>query len=859
MSTQGKEMVSDLSDWLSKQPRWLKHAALDLLAGKPIGNKEIVAMAKLTLSEVAGTLGQPQLPAALDSFGDRSGGSVCLVSIASVTGVGQLNPRNPLRFGAENIVVVFGSNGSGKSSYVRILKHACGARQKGEIHPNVFDGAAEPQSCAITFRGASGEQTAQWNAEAGVIPELSTIDIFDTVCGHSYLASAGAPTYEPRILGFLSQLAALCDQVAAKLTSDIAAKAKALPALPNGYELTAAGKWYVGLTAQTQQAAVDENCAWGEVEDGELAGLAKYLAERSPKDRAKEFDTKKSFIDGLITSLAEHCAAFSDDSCKELMALRNTAHEKQRTSELAAKVSLQSAVLEGVGTEQWLALWEIARTYSTEIAYAQQAFPNVGDDARCVLCHQELSPEAKQRLKSFDDYVANEAATAAKSAKAALDKAIESLAALPDDDTLAAKGASAGLDGAAIESIKGYYALLRARCALIVANSIVEQFGDYPRKDEWVTAAQVISSDYAAQSKQFIEGFNEEDRKAKSARQTELLARKWIHEQKSAVEAEVKRLDQVDKLTKAKDMCSTRAISLKKSALSEELITPAYIGSFNSELKNLGARRVKVELVKTRVERGAVLHQVKLQKAVRSKPIQDVLSEGEHRIVCVAAFLADVSSKPNGSTFVFDDPISSLDLDYEEAVVQRLVSLSATRQVIVFTHRLSLLGMVQDYAKKAEVPVRVVQIRKEPWGAGEPGDESIEAAKRKAVLNEHLPKRIAASKLVLEKEGDAAYRLHAQSICTETRKLIERMIELELLADVIQRHRRAINTLGKLEKLADIKPEDCELLDEMMTKYSRYEHAQSAEAPVELPLPDELAQDIAKLKAWRDGLEARRK
>ena len=859
MSTQAKDKISDLSDWLSKQPRWLKHAALDVLAGKSIGDDEIVALAKLTLSEVADTLEEPQNPITLESLGNHSGGGVSLVSVENVTGVGQLKPRSPLKFGTEKIVVVFGSNGSGKSSYVRILKHACGARQKGEIHPNVFDGAAEPQSCAITFRGVAGEQTAQWKSETGVIPELSTIDIFDTLCGYSYLASEGAPTYEPRILGFLSQLAALCDQVAAKFTSAIAAKVKALPALPNTYELTAAGKWYVGLTPQTQQAAVNENCAWGEVEAEELAALAKYLAERSPKDRAKEFDTKKGFIEGLITSLAEHCATFSDDSCKELMGLRKTAQEKQQTSELAAKVSLQSAVLEGVGTEQWLALWEIARSYSTEIAYTEHPFPNVGYDARCVLCHQELSPEAKQRLESFDDYVANEAATAAKSSKAALDKAIKALSALPDDETLGAKGAGAGLDQAAIDALKGFYALLRARRALLVADAVVEQFGDFPKTDEWVTAVQLLSSEYAAQSKQFMEGFNEEDRKAKTARQNELLARKWIHEQKSAVEAEVKRLAQVDKLTKAKDLCNTRAISFKKSDLSEELITPAYIGSFNSELKNLGARRVKVELVKTRVERGAVLHQVKLQKAVRSKPIQDVLSEGEHRIVCVAAFLADVSSKPNGSTFVFDDPISSLDLDYEEAVVQRLVSLSATRQVIVFTHRLSLLGMVQDYAKKAEVPVRVVQIRKEPWGAGEPGDESIEAAKPKAVLNEHLPKRIAAAKLVLEKEGDAAYRLHAQSICTETRKLIERMIELELLADVIQRHRRAINTLGKLEKLADIKPEDCKLLDEKMTKYSRYEHAQSAEAPVELPLPDELAQDIADLKAWRDGLEARRK
>ena len=45
----------------------------------------------------------------------------------------------------------------------------------------------------------------------------------------------------------------------------------------------------------------------------------------------------------------------------------------------------------------------------------------------------------------------------------------------------------------------------------------------------------------------------------------------------------------------------------------------------------------------------------------------------------------------------------------------------------------------------------------------------------------------------------------------------------------------------------------------MMTKYSRYEHAQSAEAPVQLPEPDELEEDIAQLKKWRDELEKRRK
>jgi energy-coupling factor transporter ATP-binding protein EcfA2 len=859
MSAPATTAESDLSAWLSKQPVWLQHAAHPLLRGDTIGADEIMAFAKSAISEVTGKLAPPETAPPVGSLGTHSAGTVSLASLSKISGIGQLNPRNPLNFGPDKIAVVFGSNGSGKSSYVRILKHACGARQKGEIHANVFDGTATPQSCSIVFRDDSGERTAEWNITSGVVPELSTIDIFDTHCGHSYLVAEGQPTYEPRPLVFLSRLAALCDQVGAKLGAAITAKAKALPALPPEHSATNSGKWYGALTAQTGQAIVDANCAWVGDDANELGELAKYLAELSPKDRAKELETKKGFVNGLVSSLTEHCAALSDESCQTLMALRKAAKEKQQTAELAAKVNLHNAVLEGVGAEQWLALWTIARSYSTEVAYPEAEFPNTEEEARCVLCHQELTPEAKKRLQSFEQYVVNEAATAARTAKKNLETAIKALPSLPNDETLEAKGASAGLSEAAVKSLKEFYGLLISRRALLVGENFTEEFGPYPDTSTWIPGAQAVASDYAAKQKQFLEGFNEQERTIKVARQKELSARKWIHDQKTAVEVEIKRLGQVATLDKAKDLCSTRAISFKKGALAEELITPAYIDAFNKELKRLGARTVKVELVKTRVERGAALHQVKLHKAVHNKPIQDVLSEGEHRIVCIAAFLADVSSKPNGSTFVFDDPISSLDLDYEEAVVQRIVELSSTRQIIVFTHRLSLLGMVQDYAKKAGVYSRVIQIRKEPWGAGEPGEESIEAAKPKAVLNDHLPKRIAVAKTVFENEGEAAYRVHAQSICTETRKLVERMIELELLADVIQRHRRAINTLGKLGKLADIQADDCTLLEEMMTKYSRYEHAQSAEAPVELPPPDELLEDVETLKKWRNELEARRK
>ena len=859
MSSPIDSAQTDLSTWFSKQPVWVQYAAAHLLEGKSLNSDQITELANAAIKAAKGELPAPPQPLQLASLGVLNGGSVKLKAIGNVSGVGQLKPKNPLSFGGEKLAVVFGSNGSGKSSYVRILKHACGARHKGEIHANVFDSNSAPQSSSITFSDAAGDRSIDWNQASGVVKELSTVDIFDTHCGHSYLASEGQSTYEPRLLGFLSELAALCDQVAAKLSSAISAKTTALPQLPPEHVSTVSGKWYTTLTAKTAQTAIDANCTWIETDEEELGILAKYLAERSPSIRAKELEVKKGFVDGLSSSFQEHCTAYSDSACRSLMTLRKTAREKQQTAELAAKVNLQEAILEGVGTKQWLALWSIAKLYSVEVAYPDNTFPHTGDGSRCVLCHQDLTAEAARRIQSFEQYVANEAATSAKSAKLELEKAIEMLPALPDGETIEAKCTSAGLGDESIELLKQLYKQLDARRALILADDIIDEFGEFPDSIDWNATADAASKDYAAQAKQFLEGYSEQERIAKTARQKELTARKWIHSQKGSVETEVKRLVQVGIWEKAKDLCGTRAISLKKGALAEELITPAYIASFNAELKRLGARRIHVELVKTQVKRGAIMHQVKLRDAAHNKPIQDVLSEGEHRIVCIAAFLADVASKPNGSTFVFDDPISSLDLDFEESVVQRLVNLSANRQVIIFTHRLSLLGMVQDYAKKAGTEIRVVHIRKEPWGAGEPGDEAIDAAKPKAVLNELLPKRIAAAKAILEHDGEVAYRVHAQSICTETRKLVERMIELELLGDVIQRHRRAINTQGKLDKLADITPEDCAFIDEMMTKYSRYEHAQSLEAPVDPPQPDELMEDIANMKKWRDDLEKRRK
>jgi len=140
--------------------------------------------------------------------------------------------------------------------------------------------------------------------------------------------------------------------------------------------------------------------------------------------------------------------------------------------------------------------------------------------------------------------------------------------------------------------------------------------------------------------------------------------------------------------------------------------------------------------------------------------------------------------------------------------------------------------------------------------AGQPADEGVWSANTKKASNLLLGRLVDARKSG-EFGGGDAYRLHAQGICTEFRKLIERTIEDDLLNAIVRRHRRSVTTDNKLARLPRITTDDCQLLDGLMTKYSCYEHSQSRETPSFLPEELELRTDMESLKQWREEFTKR--
>lgn len=209
-----------------------------------------------------------------------------------------------------------------------------------------------------------------------------------------------------------------------------------------------------------------------------------------------------------------------------------------------------------------------------------------------------------------------------------------------------------------------------------------------------------------------------ENRKNLEEQATKLEAQKWLSEQKSLIEEEVKRLKHLHALTEARKLTFTRKLSDKNSDLADKLISPDFIKRFEDELKALGADRIKIQLIKTRTEYGRVYHRILLKNCVKDVCPTEILSEGEFRIVSLAAFLADMEGPTQNTPFIFDEPISSLDQDYEKITSKRLIELCKKRQVIVFTHRLSLLAYLEAAAEKEGIKSLIISIWNESWGAG---------------------------------------------------------------------------------------------------------------------------------------------
>lgn len=844
------EVVNDLNKWVSERPQWLQIAATRLLQQSELTENDISELAKLCQQEADGKLSKTTCSFPATAFSQGAAGSLRLCSISEIEGVNALAPKKPLEFGKGNITIVYGNNGAGKSGYVRLLKHVCGARVAGTLHRNVYKPDSVAQKACISFEQDGVPKTHTWSGQS-ICDELTSVDIFDTSFGKVFVSSEDEVSYEPPVLSFFSSLILTCEKVASTLDNEANRHQSKKPIIPADKKVTPEGIWYESINDQTTTQDIDKHCAFSSADDTEMQALQQRLAEQAPAEKARQLRKQKQHIDTLVQDAQKYLNQLSDDNYRRIVAAKKKSILKKTAANTAAQKVFSGSELEGIGSDVWKELWEAARSYSLSAAYKEAEYPNIIDGSRCVLCHQSLSQEAKERLTSFENFVKGELQKAASDAAKEYETTSQVIEALPTSETLKTRIDAADIRQADVVSqITDFFAQLQARKDLLPGIDSEEAVPNPIPSPKWIEEANTQSKSLDELAAKYDEDAKSDNREEIRRKLNSLQARKWLSEHRAAIDEDVTRLKLLNQIKAAKKSADTTVLSRKKGELAEALITDAFVQRFKAELKALGASQVKVELVKSKVSKGRVLHKLQLRGASQNG-LADVLSEGENRIVSIAAFLADVTGKNNQAPFIFDDPISSLDQSYEEAVVQRLIELSKDKQVIVFTHRLSLLGTVRYFAEKKTIKPDVVSIRSADWGTGEPAPIPLSQNDIKTALNTLMNQRYQDAKKASE-NGEFEYaEILLKSICSDFRILVERSIENDLLCGVVQRFQRPVNTL-KLKEMAKLKDVDCNLLDSLMTKYSGFEHSQPTESPVELPKPDDLLADMTSLKTWRE-------
>jgi energy-coupling factor transporter ATP-binding protein EcfA2 len=762
-----------------------------------------------------------------------------------------------LDFGEQPLTVVYGQNGSGKSGYIRVLKHGSGQRNPGPLLPNVFSNSSDEQSCKFKFSMDGAIRDAEWNFSTGPVDELRDIQIYDHNCAALYVNEENETTFEPFVLSLFTQLTDICARVNQVLQDEIRSKPSRKPVLPAECQTTQSGSWYEKLNQLTTTREISERCQWPDELEVELTTLNQRLVEVNPPEKAKNLRKQKGRLTSFQEELVKARERLSDKQCEAYLSARRDSQVRRRAADTDAANVFASAPLVGVESETWKLLWEQARAYSEGYAYRDVPFPNTGADARCVLCQQSLSSEAKQRFDSFESFVRGRLEIEAGRAENHVRQLYEGFNAPVPGENLDLRMDSVGLTSEAERAAVAWYcSTIENRKAALLTVEDTSQLPPVPGDGslDFLTDRVVAIEEQAVSLDQDSTG---ETRPVLENRRKELKAKKWLSQQRNGIEQEASRLKDIHSLQQAQRLTNTQALSTKKSILAETLITVAYIERFQKKLKGLDARRVQAKLVKTRAERGHVFHEIQLVDPTQSVRTSEVLSEGEFRIVSLAAFLADVEVRGDGCPFIFDDPISSLDHLFEEATARRLVELSKSRQVIIFTHRLSLLEYIQNAAEKVGVgQAAVISLRREHWGVGEPSEPSMNQMKPEGALDQ-VSQRLRQARVVLEQIGQRAYEDSAKGICSDFTILLERVIEKQLLAGVIRRYSREVTTKGKIHELAKITASDCAYFDELMTKYSKYEHSQPEETPIPLLGPDEIAEDFRNLKNWMSEFKRR--
>jgi energy-coupling factor transporter ATP-binding protein EcfA2 len=871
-------ILNDIIDWVENKPDFWQVAIDRLIRNNELTDNEITELTEICKVDYGLSKFNFTKVDFIDlrNFANNATSSddVLLSKISNVDNINALSKNCELEFAQKGLTIVYGDNGSGKSSYVSILKHACNTRgHKPKINDNLYDptcfGNDKKADIEYTIDGTNFNIVNLVNEEVSN-SVLKSVDVFDTFSANHYIEGEDEIAFIPQGLSIVEKLAIDIKKIESKLNSELLSPAlKEFDySLLDISECSTAKTFLDNLNAETNLDELRAESIWNSTKDSRIEQLIKEIEKLNATDPKKNLKENEEKIK-RFEILQKKFQTLEDNLTGQILIDLKQSLNNFVTTNKALKESSEKAFsnlpIEGVGNSSWKLLWESARKFYNESTETEN-FPEINKDSNCPLCLQDLDEDARNRFTSFEEFIKNDIQKTFDEASNKFDLAIEDLNNL-DFSFEEQKPTTIELNELIddySQNQEQYLELLSKQkenlITLFNTKKIIEDFNKIEIENTPKTQIKELIKTLKETNEKLKTQSVEEDLKPLNKELNQLKGEKKIFDFKPKLGREIYRQKRIKLLNQCISKCNTRTITTHSNELATNYISQSLKQNFKTELTKLGFKNIKIE-TETKGQRGKQYHYLKLdEQNADGIALKDVLSEGEHRCISLATFLSELSISEHKSAIIFDDPVSSLDHKWRNKISKRIAEEALDRQVIVFTHDITFLIMIQEHSNKlnCDLDIKSLTRKKTETGliASNPPWDALPVGKRIGLLKDAYQK--------LEKiertETEEVYKERAKILYGKLRETWERFIEEVFLNGAIQRFGRAIQT-QRLSKIVDLTDDDYNLVDTNMSKCSTYftGHDTAGALIEEMPDSDEFLADLKILEEYIKEIRKRRK
>jgi len=856
MSAKIATLETEIKIFAENQPYWAKVLAEKILSNQPITSTEIDEAYGALLQELKiipetekRKIEIKVSPGQCSSYEE----DIIFSGLENAEGVNALVEKQILQF-CPQLTILYGGNGSGKSGYTRLLKNVFYSKSPEKILSNIYQvGMQKPIAAHFKFTNGATEILLQYPTDASH-PAFEQFSVFDGKSVSPHLDQKNELEFRPAGLSFFGLFTDAVKQLETKVNGEVNLRNG-----DNNFPLLFEGDSPVKVLVSTLSAAIkmadlkkflpfteDDKTRKQKIEQEHDELL---LATRNKDKEIRSLETIKQLLTNAKVSIDKLNKFMTTEALKKVTDSTTDYIAKQEIAKAEGVQGFQTDRLQEVGSDEWKQFIVAAHTFAKKQS-EENTYPAI--DSNCLLCQQPLSEEASSLISKYWAFIKSEAEKNATAAAQQLQKIKEAFDKLeynifPDDAVLTTWLTEKKPE--VLTTLRETLEVQRSTAASIISDLDRKIAATY-------TPTQIAFTEIDGLIKDINETILGLQENTESARLKELLAERTLLTHREKLETHISKIESyvnnqiwIKKAGKAN--YGKRTITDAEKNLSSKYFNQKYADTFNNECVLLNGK-FGIEINHT----GAAGTSYK-QLMLKGNTPSAILSEGEQKVIAIADFLSEMKLSEINRGIVFDDPVNSLDEKRKQRIAERIVEISKSKQVIVFTHDLVFLSALLTLCEDTKHQFLCHWIEQRD---GKPGHVFLNAGPsyEKEYRNSDKPMKFYSE---AGKQGCAPdHREHlVKAGFTALRTCYEALVIFELFQGVVQRFNERVS----VDSLKNVFFDEV-LINELLDSFAqccRYMegHTHSDLYSYEKPEVNNLREEIQRYDAIRNKIKKYKK